>query len=235
MELELSGREVILDKKSAVLLSEGELTEKPFVHAPESLVVRGSEGKNSKTNKEIEYFGLKKDSVDAVKSEVTKGQTETKKHSSEGLHTGSSSKRKDGGNKDSSKDVDRPPASNWIRPGIRVKIVSKKVDRDSAVSSAKSGSVFYLQKGVVLDVPTRGVASLRLDDGKLLSSVAEKHLETVLPTVGGICMILAGEYKSETAVLIEKDSESDRAMVQLSESLDMIMVGLDDVAAFVAQ
>lgn len=116
---------------------------------------------------------------------------------------------------------------NWLRVGIRVKVISKSVNEGRA----------YRQKGTVVDVPALGMCSLRLDSGSVLDRVKERQLETVLPEVGGRCMVLVGEWKGQLAVLCEKiigkhDFEA-RARVELCEELDQIVVSMDHIAAFV--
>jgi hypothetical protein len=85
-------------------------------------------------------------------------------------------------------------SSSWLMTGIRVRIVSKKVD------SSSSGSVSsYLQKGSVVDVPDRGIATIRFDDGRIIESVKEKYLETVLPSVGALCSVLGKLFSLHTS------------------------------------
>ncbi len=114
-----------------------------------------------------------------------------------------------------------PPKVGWLRSGIRVKLISDKV----------AGKQHYLQKGTVLDVHSKGIGSVTLDNGTVLDAVKEKYLETVLPAVGGACMVLIGEYVGETATLLEKDSKHNKVVIQLTESLEVIQVDMDDIAA----
>ena len=119
-----------------------------------------------------------------------------------------------------SADVKPLPRASWIREFIRVKIVSKKLD----------GGKYYLQKATVVDVCSVGVCTLRLDSGRLLEMVQEKYLETVLPSTGGPAIILTGMYRGRRGVLLEKQREEQRAIVQLEEDLEVVEVDMDDVA-----
>jgi hypothetical protein len=108
---------------------------------------------------------------------------------------------------------------DWLRSGIRVKVIS-------------SSNSAYKQKGTVLDVVARGVACVRLDRGDVLNDLREMHLETLLPEVGGSCVVLLGEHKGEFAVLLEKRWNEDAALVELSDDLQVVDLPMDSVAAY---
>ena len=133
--------------------------------------------------------------------------------------SGSDSKKRRGEAERSGKDQDEP--SKWLHPGIRVRIISN--------SKKAGGNSGHLQKATVIDVCAQGTASLQLDDGSVLQHVKEKYLETVLPAVGSICMILTGEHRGQTAQLLEKRKESERAVVQLNNA--EVVVGMEAIAA----
>lgn len=105
----------------------------------------------------------------------------------------------------------------WIRPGIKVKLVSKKY-----------GDHLYLHKGYIVDVLSKGFATVKLENGCMVDSIAEKHLETSLPTIGGNCMVIYGEHRGEIAILMQKHKEM--AVIQLAESYEMVQLSLDWVA-----
>ncbi len=109
----------------------------------------------------------------------------------------------------------------WLRENIRVKIISKSV----------AGSKAYLQKGTVLDVYSRGKASVRLDDRTVIDSVNERHVETIMPAVGGACIVLLGEHKGQQAVCLEKKNDTQSVVVQLSEDLEVVELDMDSIAA----
>ncbi|KAJ1425311.1 hypothetical protein B484DRAFT_451111 [Ochromonadaceae sp. CCMP2298] len=111
-----------------------------------------------------------------------------------------------------------PPRVYWLRENIRVKVVSKTLSDGRA----------YLQKGQILDVYKLGECSVRLDGGAVLEGVRERHLETVLPKVGGSCMVLLGEYRGQGATLLEK---GEGVTVQLQDDLDVVVLEMDAIAA----
>jgi hypothetical protein len=111
-----------------------------------------------------------------------------------------------------------PPRVYWLRENIRVKVVSKTLSDGRA----------YLQKGQILDVYKLGECSMRLDGGAVLEGVRERHLETVLPKVGGSCMVLLGEYRGQGATLLEK---GEVVTVQLQDDLDVVVLEMDAIAA----
>jgi G patch domain/KOW motif-containing protein len=110
--------------------------------------------------------------------------------------------------------------NSWLQQGIRVKIISKKVE---------AGKV-YLQKGCIVDIPSQSMALVRCDNGQLVEA-KEKYLETVLPRIGESCMILAGVHRSEHAICRHRNDKLSKASVELCDSFDIIQVDFDDVAA----
>lgn len=155
-----------------------------------------------------QFKGLEADKSIAAKSSIDRE------------HQGKSSNKQSNHEKTSSEYSQR--SNSWLTTSIRVRIISKKF---------KNGS--YLQKGVVEDIYSGGLASIKLDDGSFIDSVKEKHLETVLPSCGGTCKVLRGEYKGQLAKLLEKKREIDVAVIQLVEDYDVIQLPMDDIAAII--
>ncbi len=100
--------------------------------------------------------------------------------------------------------------------------------------SNKYGSRMYAKKGVVLDVPTRGIATLRMDDsGKLLEDVKQSHLESVVPKIKGRnTILLRGPHRGSVCYFMARNLESQQAVVQLFEEMDLKTVCLDDLAEY---
>lgn len=120
------------------------------------------------------------------------------------------------------KDRKKPQsAEKWLLSGIRVRIISRK----------PGGESIYLQKGGVLDVYGDYFASVQLDNGSVIDSLKQKHLETVLPHTGGSVRVLLGPHRGQEATLLEKQSESETCVVQLCEDLNVIVLSMDAVAA----
>lgn len=109
---------------------------------------------------------------------------------------------------------------SWLRDGIRVKLISTKLGGDK-----------YLKKGTVIDTYGKGVASIRLDTGELVENVKEKFLETILPQLGGKCLILIGEYAGQYATLLERKKGDSNVTVQIEDDKNIVVVDVDDVAA----
>ncbi len=100
--------------------------------------------------------------------------------------------------------------------------------------SNKYGSRMYAKKGVVLDVPARGIATLRMDDsGKLLENVKQSHLESVVPNIKGRnTILLRGADRGTVCHLMARNLESQQAIVQLFEEMVVKTVSLDDLAEY---
>jgi ribosomal protein L24 len=122
-----------------------------------------------------------------------------------------------------------PP--RWVRPHIRVRIVS----------SSYAGGAWYNRKATVVDVSSSANILVRPDDedgrgggGRLLDGLAERQLESVLPAAGaGRVMLLRGEHKGEVGKLLQKQADKQKAVVQLDEDLNLVTVDYDDIAEYV--
>ena len=123
---------------------------------------------------------------------------------------------------------DKEKSSNqsipWLREGILIRIISKKLGDN------------YLQKGEVIDVyGGDGSASVKvLSTGNLIDKVKQKHLETVLPSTNGTCIVLKGQHRGQKARLLEKRKSEETCVLELEESLDMVVEKMEDIAAFIS-
>lgn len=126
-------------------------------------------------------------------------------------------KHRDGGNK-SSRPTGSIVSTSWLIPNIRVRVVSSRY-----------GQTLYKEKGVVLDVTRKGVATLKMDDGQVVN-VAERHLETALPKVGGRSIILSGDHRFSKGQMLERDSKKNRGVVQVFEDMSVVTTSLDEMA-----
>jgi len=110
---------------------------------------------------------------------------------------------------------------HWIIPNIRVRVISRKV----------GGGKYYKSKGIVVDTSQPGKGTLQMDLGNsILEGVKQKYLETALPKIGGYVMILSGRKKFQCGKLLERNSNACTGVVQLSESMDLVSIPLDDIA-----
>ena len=111
---------------------------------------------------------------------------------------------------------------------IRVRVVSK---------SFKSGK-YYKKKGVIFDVTQQGECILHLDNGKLLENVKERHLETLIPDINEIIMVVRHtpyteeDYYQKVGKVLSKDRNTLKAMIQLEPSMDVVMLSFDDICEF---
>ena len=80
-----------------------------------------------------------------------------------------------------------------------------------------------------MDVTRKGVATLTMGAGQVIN-VAERHLETALPKVGGSSIILSGSHKFSKGQLLERDSKKNRGVVQVFEDMSLVTTSLDDMA-----
>ena len=244
--LERTGATVDVDRNAAVLLTETELSDKPFrydevekarqVLADEAKdTLQGRRGRNeirsrdndrsSERNSEMSGRGREdRDHGGGSGSSKRKGDLDDSRDGPDDVRD----KKRSRGSKDDSHYEAAPlVVSAWLRTGIRVRIVSKK---------ASASSKHYLQKAHVMDVyqgSSLRMATLRMEgDGSVIENVKEKYLETVLPGVGEVCMILSGAEKGQLANLLEKRKDKDSAVVQLVDDMSEILtIPMDEVAA----
>lgn len=110
---------------------------------------------------------------------------------------------------------------HWLTPNIRVRIVTKKIAKGRQ----------YKQKGVVMDVLNQGTyAIVHMDNGELIERVPERYMETALPKVGGNAIILTGTNQFAKGKLLERNSSQGQGIIQLFEDMNVVTLGLDDMA-----
>ena len=133
--------------------------------------------------------------------------------------------RRDRSQRDHAPPPPPPRDAAWLRPGIVVRVVSKRLAEGK----------LYLQKGYVLDVTGPEEATLSMLSGNgdtVVHEVPQRSLETALPKRGGRVIVVKGEHRGEVAQLIERHSDSGEATVQLSDDLSMRTLMMDEVAEY---
>jgi len=113
----------------------------------------------------------------------------------------------------------------WVRPHIRVRIISKKL----------GGGSYYNKKARVEDVVSQSAFIVVMEEGgKLVEDVHEGDVETVIPKVGGRVLILtsAKEHRGEIGKLLEKNVSKAKAFVQLEGDTEILEVSFDDIAEY---
>jgi G patch domain and KOW motifs-containing protein len=212
-------------KGSVTLIDRGTLLEKPFQE--------GIAPKKNDADHPNQQHKPPRDQRDSIYQQQQQQQrtkddkTDQRKNKSTDFHNLTTKKRKTDNTSSSSslqrhgKNNDHPPTTTWLIPNIRVRIVSRTY-----------GSQYYKEKGVVVDVTPSGGATLLMDHGQQVLQVAERHLETALPKVGGQICILAGNhyYRFSKGKLLQRDSKANRGSVQLFEDLSIVTTSLDDMA-----
>ena len=110
------------------------------------------------------------------------------------------------------KELNDPAMENaWLKEGIMVKILAKSL-----------GDRYYKKKGRVVDVIDDFAALVQLQDVGAKVRVDQDDLETVIPNVGRMVMILWGKYGGEEAELTMIDTKKFQAELKLSSSGKLI-------------
>lgn len=209
VRLETDGALIEVKKTDVLVLSASELEDVPFRPVHISLPITLYNGGEEKEF--VDDWGKAdlKRKVEEL-SRTSEARSSTQQLSSQASHEATSKR-------DHAHGVSEP---SWVLPGIRVRVVSKTA----------CGPTSYLQKGWLIDVIRDGQASVQLDSGRIVEA-KEKHLETVLPSVGGNCLVLRGSERGRVARLLEKDRAAEAAVIQFEDDLSVCKISMDDIAA----
>ena len=91
----------------------------------------------------------------------------------------------------------------------------------------------FRAKATIADVTQPGVASLVIDGSRsLLENVPERTLETALPSSGGHVLVVAGRYRGQRGILMERLKDG-RAACRLDSDDAIVDLDRDDVAELV--
>ncbi|XP_015761847.1 PREDICTED: DNA/RNA-binding protein KIN17-like [Acropora digitifera] len=104
------------------------------------------------------------------------------------------------------KKMKRSHKENWIIKGIIVKVVTKKL-----------GERYYKKKGVIQDVQNLFAAVVKLLDSGDIIRLDQEHLETVIPALGKIVMVVNGAHRGSVASLVSLDEKSFSVTVELQK------------------
>ena len=111
----------------------------------------------------------------------------------------------------------------WVCPDIHVKVRNKTL----------KGGMYYSKRAWVVDILPGNRCTLKIaGTGEMLEDIRQHDLETIVPAEGGHVKVVRGEFKGELGKVIEKDADKDRVHVQLESDLEIVTLGLDDVAQF---
>ncbi|KAI9098785.1 DExH-box splicing factor binding site-domain-containing protein [Phlyctochytrium arcticum] len=110
-----------------------------------------------------------------------------------------------------------PASRSWLRPRVRVRIVSKSLQQGR----------LYNQKATIHDVVTLGVCTLKTDMGEVIENVLDRHLETIVPVVGKDVMVVASENDrsivGQVGRVTERNGADGRVVVEMNESLEYLV------------
>jgi len=101
-------------------------------------------------------------------------------------------------------DESDPKFRSWLRKYIVVKVVTKSL-----------GDKYYKKKGYIKEVIDDFAALVVLNETGAKVKLDQDHLETVVPQVGREVVILWGQYKGETAILRNIDTEKFSASLKI--------------------
>jgi hypothetical protein len=82
---------------------------------------------------------------------------------------------------------------------------------------------YYNEKCVVQDVTSRGICIIKTSSGIILDKVRQHQLETVIPKVGKMVMIVRHhdqDLVGQLAHLIEYDSKKDQVLIQADHTYE---------------
>ncbi|XP_065909582.1 DNA/RNA-binding protein KIN17-like isoform X2 [Dysidea avara] len=107
---------------------------------------------------------------------------------------------------------------NWLTKGIVVKVVNKSL-----------GEKFYKKKGVVEELEDSYTGIVNMLDTGAKVKIDQAHLETVIPAIGRMVMVVNGAYRGTKAVLEAINTKKFSVTVKLAERLTMDRV-VDGIA-----
>jgi DNA/RNA-binding protein KIN17 len=81
----------------------------------------------------------------------------------------------------------------------------------------KLGEKYFKKKALVIDVVDKYTGVVKLLDSETTIKLDQAHLETVLPALGKLVLVLNGAYRGETAVLEEIDQDTLTAKISLAQ------------------
>lgn len=113
----------------------------------------------------------------------------------------------------------------WLVPGIRVKIVDKRLDKGR----------IYLKKGTVVDVKAPGICDVWIQSmRRSVFDVRQRQLETVVPRTPGVRIrVVAGRFKGQSGNILQRNVDAGVAAVHLDDDDVVRKLPLDDIAEWV--
>ncbi|CAG0882673.1 unnamed protein product [Darwinula stevensoni] len=96
----------------------------------------------------------------------------------------------------------------WLTEGIVVKVMAKSL-----------GDKYYKEKGVVKEVINRYVAIVEMIKSGHRLKLDQAHVETVIPALGRVVMVVNGAYRGNLATLVTINEQNFSATIEISSGL----------------
>ena len=108
----------------------------------------------------------------------------------------------------------------WSREQLIVRVVNKHI----------YNGTLYNEKCIIQSIVSSTTMTVKLlSTNELYDNIIEYDIETVIPRINGIAMILSGTYKSQLCTVIERSSKTSTATVQLIDELNVLQISYDDL------
>ncbi|CAB4001875.1 DNA RNA-binding KIN17 [Paramuricea clavata] len=95
---------------------------------------------------------------------------------------------------------------NWLMKGIVVKVVHKRL-----------GEKYHKKKAVVKEVKELFTGIVKMVNGGDVLKIDQTHLETVIPAIGRLVLIVNGRYRGQKGTLIALDEKTFSTSVEIKE------------------
>lgn len=96
----------------------------------------------------------------------------------------------------------------WLFEDIVVKVITKTL-----------GEKYYKQKGVVRELVNKYVAIVKLFESGQKLKIDQEHLETVIPAIGKLVLVVNGAYRGQKAKLLSIDEKNFCASIEIASGL----------------
>mmetsp|Transcript_89 Transcript_89/g.96 ORF Transcript_89/g.96 Transcript_89/m.96 type:complete len:471 (+) Transcript_89:144-1556(+) len=186
-------------KTDAILIEESELKTRPFIY--------NNQHQNKPEKNNIKSENNNKDKKRSLSS-----------------HEQNKNELDKNDNDDSSKTSKRSKTSSlsWVIKGCKVRVVSNK-------------NPYHKQKGIVINIDKddkndKERISLKMDsDGEIIKHLKEYELETVIPSIGDMVMVVKGSYRKYKAEILKKDRDKEEIQIRINGHREYF--SFDDVTA----
>ena len=216
----LKGKTALVSKTIKKGNSESLLQESEFISLDKKRRLEGNLGDVSKYNKETkktkddDVTRKTKKQISALEQIMLENKSNAQREQNKYRHDKHKNAKID--NVEELKDRRK---ENWVREGIVVRIISKKLAKKS----------YYKQKGVVEKVKDKFIATILLEgeDCGTKVMVDQRDLETVVPKVGREVLIVNGKGRGQEAVIESMDKNNYKANLALTSGSKQTVNNVD--------